>query len=73
MQQNKYNRILLAIFFIALILSAIKPHDYFTCILKVAPALVGLALICYLKKHYNFEFTRFILFLLLIHLIVLMI
>ena len=73
MQQNKYNKILLSIFFIVLILSAIKPHDYFTWILEVAPALVGLVVICYLKKYYNFEFTRFLLILLLVHSIVLMI
>ena len=56
-----------------MILSGIKPHDYFTWILEVAPALIGLVVICYVKKYYNFEFTRFILILLLAHAIVLMI
>lgn len=73
MQQTKFNKILLSIFLIALILSGIKPHDYFTWILEVAPALIGLVVICYVKKYYNFEFTRFILILLLAHAIVLMI
>lgn len=73
MLQNKFNKILLVIFFIALILSAIKPHDYFTWFLEVAPALVGLVVIWYLKKYYNFGLTRLVLFLLLLHSIILMI
>jgi putative membrane protein len=73
MPRNKFNRILLVIFFLALILTAIKPHDYFTWFLEVSPALLGFLLICYLIKYHNFEFTRLILFLLLVHAIVLMI
>lgn len=73
MPRNKYNKILLSIFFLALILSAIKPHDYFTWFLEVSPALIGLVVIWYLKTYHNFEFTRLLLFLLLVHSIVLMI
>jgi putative membrane protein len=73
MLQNQFNKILLIIFFLALILSAIKPHDYFTWFLEVAPALVGLVVIWYLIKYYNFRFTRLVLFLLLVHSIILMI
>jgi putative membrane protein len=73
MLQNQFNKILLIIFFLALILSAIKPHDYFTWFLEVAPALVGLVVIWYLRKYYNFRFTRLVLFLLLVHSIILMI
>jgi putative membrane protein len=73
MLQNKYNKLLLLIFFITLILSAIKPHDYFTWFLEVSPALIGLCVIFYLDKYHNFEFTRLLLFLLLVHSIILMI
>jgi putative membrane protein len=73
MLQNNFNKLLLAIFFLALILSAIKPHDYFTWFLEVSPALVGLVVIWYLIKYYNFGFTRLVLFLLLVHSIILMI
>jgi putative membrane protein len=73
MLQNNFNKVLLLIFFLALILSAIKPHDYFTWFLEVSPALVGLIAIWYLVKYYNFGFTHLILYLLLIHSIILMI
>jgi putative membrane protein len=73
MLQNKFNKILLLIFFLALILSAIKPHDYFTWFLEVAPAIVGLVVIWCLKKYHNFEFSRLLLFLLLVHSVILMI
>jgi putative membrane protein len=54
-------------------MSAIKPHDYFTWFLEVSPALVGLVVILYLKYYYNFEFTRLLLSLLIVHAIILMI
>jgi putative membrane protein len=73
MPRNKYNKILLSIFFLVLILSAIKPHDYFTWFLEVLPALIGIVVIWYLKKYHKFEFTRLVLFWLLVHSIVLMI
>jgi putative membrane protein len=73
MWKINYNKILLLIFFIALSLSAIKPHDYFTWFLEVSPALIGLVVICYLKKYHSFEFSRLLLVLLLVHSIVLMI
>jgi len=73
MLRNNYNKILLFIFFFALILSSIKPHDYFTWFLEVAPALVGLVVIWYLIKYHNFEFTQLLLFILLVHSIILMV
>lgn len=73
MLQNQFNKILLLIFFLTLILSSIKPHDYFTWFLEVAPALVGLVVIWCLKKYQNFEFSRLLLFLLLVHSVILMI
>jgi putative membrane protein len=73
MLQNKFNKILLLIFFLALILSSIKPHDYFTWFLEVSPALVGIVVIWYLNKYNNFKFSRLLLFLLLVHSVILMI
>ena len=73
MQEKKYNRILLTVFFISLIISGIKPHDYFTWILEVSPALIGLGVIWYFKRYRNFEFSRLLRALLLAHSIVLMI
>jgi putative membrane protein len=73
MLQNKFNKILLVIFFLALILSAIKPYEYFTWFLEVSPALVGLVVIWFLKKYQNFEFSRLLLFLLIVHSVILMI
>jgi putative membrane protein len=73
MLQGNHKKLLLLIFFVALISSAIKPHDYFTWFLEVSPALVGLVVIWYLNKYHNFEFTYLLLCLLLVHSIVLMI
>jgi putative membrane protein len=73
MLKNRYYNKLLVIFFVALILSAIKPHDYFTWFLEVSPALIGIMVIWYLLKYHNFEFSHLVLFLLLVHSIVLMI
>ncbi|GAB3947249.1 DUF2238 domain-containing protein [Spirosoma harenae] len=61
---NKYS-ILIALFFLGLVLSAIHPHDYFTWILEVAPAIIGLiVLIATFRK---FRFTDLVYVLILIH------
>jgi putative membrane protein len=73
MLRNNFNKILLFIFSLVLILSAIKPRDYFTWFLEVSPALFGLLVIWYLIKCHKFEFSRLIIFLLLVHSIILMI
>jgi putative membrane protein len=71
MYQQNYKKFLLAIFFAALFWSGIKPHDYFTWILEVFPALIGLALLVALRK--KIEFTPLLYYLMLLHAIVLMI
>lgn len=71
MFQKHYKKIILAIFFIALVWSGIKPHDYFTWMLEVSPALIGLALLAALRK--KIEFTPMLYWLMLLHAIVLMI
>lgn len=61
----------LAVFLIALIWSAIHPHDYFTWFLEVFPALIGVALI--LATHRRFPLTPLLTWLLCVHAIILMI
>jgi len=62
---------LLAIFFLALLISGIRPHDYFTWFLEVLPAVLGLVILVFTYK--RFRFTNFIYVLVLIHSIILMI
>jgi putative membrane protein len=71
MMKNK--KILLLIFFAVLVWSGIKPHDYFTWFLEVLPALGGLAILLFLQKRYQFEFTRFLYPLFTLHAVILMI
>ena len=57
-------------FTIALIWSAIRPHDYFTWILEVFPALIALGII--LATHRRFPLTPLVLALICLHSIILM-
>ena len=61
----------LAIFFAVLIWSGINPKGYFIWLLEVFPALIGLVLLIYTRK--RFEFTKLGYILILIHCIILMI
>jgi putative membrane protein len=63
------NRILLAIFASFFIWSLIHPHDYFTWILEVFPAIIGIALIIALRR--RFPLTPLVLTLLTIDAIIL--
>lgn len=66
------NKILyLSIFTIALIWSAINPHDYFTWFLEIVPALIGFAVLGYTYK--SFPLTNLTYVLILIHAIILMV
>lgn len=65
------NKALLALFAIALIWSAIRPHDYFTWFLETFPAMIGLAII--IATHRRFPLTPLLLTLLCIHAIILMV
>ena len=57
--------LLVALFFLGLLISAIKPHDYFTWILEVFPAILGfLALVFTYKK---FQFTNLTYVMILFH------
>jgi putative membrane protein len=68
---DKTKKSYLAIFFIALIVSGIKPHDYFTWFLEVVPALIALIILA--TTYRKFQFSKFIYGLILFHSIVLMI
>lgn len=68
---DKTKKVMLAVFFIALIISGIKPHDYFTWFLEVVPALIALAILAATYK--KFQFSNFIYGLILFHSIILMI
>ena len=63
--------VLLIVFAAVLAWSVINPHDYFTWILEVFPALIGLVLI--LATHRRFPLTPLLLSLLCIHAVILMI
>lgn len=65
------NRILLTLFIAVFVWSLIHPHDYFTWILEVFPAIIGIALIVALRR--RFPLTPLVLTLLTIHAIILMI
>ncbi len=61
----------LAIFFSVLVWSAIQPKDYFTWLLEVAPALIGIVVLALTRK--RFPLTPLAYVLILIHSIILMI
>jgi putative membrane protein len=65
------NKALLAAFTIVLIWSFVHPHDYFTWILEVFPALIGLVIV--LATHYKFPLTPLVATLLCIHAMILMV
>ena len=67
----KYLATLLAIFLIVFIWSAIDPKDYFTWILEVMPAIIGLIILVFTYK--RFKFTNLVYGLILIECIILMV
>jgi len=68
---DRTKKIYLAIFFIALVASGIKPLDYFTWFLEIVPAFIALVILATTYK--KFQFSNFIYGLILFHSIVLMI
>lgn len=57
--------LLIALFFIGLIISGIHPHDYFTWILEVFPAIIGFLVLLFTYK--KFKFSDFTYIFILIH------
>jgi putative membrane protein len=56
--------ILIFLFFAGLILSAISPHDYFTWILEVFPAIIGFMLLLFTFNCFQFTYLTYIMILL---------
>ena len=61
----------LIIFFSVLIWSGIEPHDIFTWLLEVFPAILGLVILAVTYR--RFQFTKIVYWLILIHSVILMI
>ena len=60
---NKYS-ILIVVFFLGLILSAINPHDYFTWILEVFPAIIGFIILVFSFRKFQFTYLTYVMILL---------
>jgi len=71
MKIEKIHLLLLGIFFVVLAWSGVRPHDYYTWFLEVAPALIGLAILAF--TYNNFRLTNLLYVLILVHAVVLMI
>ncbi len=67
---TRINAALVAIFAIALVWSAIRPHDYFTWILEVFPALIAVVIL--LATYRRFPLTTIAYVLICIHAMILM-
>jgi putative membrane protein len=61
----KTYRVLIALFFAGLIISGINPHDYFTWILEVFPAIIGFIVL--LLTYRRFRITNLTYCLILVH------
>lgn len=60
---------LLALFAAALLWSAVRPHDYFTWVLEVFPAVIGAVIL--IATHKRFPLTPLLIILLFIHALIL--
>jgi len=70
-RNSRFLAALIAGFFLALLWSAISPHDYFTWFLEVLPALLYLAVLTATYK--RFPLTRITYFLIFVHSLILMV
>ena len=61
----KTKQLLLLLFFIGLVISGIQPKEYFTWFLEVLPAIIGLMVLLFTYK--KFQFTNFTYIFILIH------
>ena len=59
---KKY-RILIILFLIGFVISGINPHDYFTWILEVFPAIIGFVILMLTFKKFRFSYLTYILIL----------
>ncbi|WP_295674505.1 DUF2238 domain-containing protein [uncultured Mucilaginibacter sp.] len=56
--------LLIALFFAGLIISAVYPHDYFTWILEVFPAIIGFFILLFTFRHFQFSLLTYVMILL---------
>lgn len=56
--------LLVFLFFAGLLISAIKPHDYFTWILEVFPAIIGFFVLIFTFKRFQFTYLTYVMILL---------
>jgi putative membrane protein len=68
---EKFHIFLLVSLFLILVWSAIKPHDYFTWILEVLPALLAVAIFAFFYR--RFRFTNLVYLIVWFHCIVLIV
>ncbi|MES2514502.1 MAG: DUF2238 domain-containing protein [Bacteroidota bacterium] len=59
----KKHILLIILFLIGLIISAINPHDYFTWFLEIFPAIIGLVLLVFTFKKFQFTYLTYCLIL----------
>jgi putative membrane protein len=55
----KKHALLIFLFFAGLIISAIKPHDYFTWILEVFPGILGFIVLVITYKRFQFTYLTY--------------
>lgn len=60
----KKHLVLIILFFAGLIISAIKPHDYFTWILEVFLAIIGFIILVITYKRFRFTYFTYVMILL---------
>ncbi len=70
-ESARYPLVLLAAFFVALAISAIHPHDYFTWFLEVVPALLALPVLVFTYR--RFPLTNLVYTAILVHAVILMV
>jgi putative membrane protein len=56
--------ILIVIFFSGLVFSGINPHDYFTWILEIFPAILGFIVLVFTFRQFKFSYLTYVLILL---------
>ena len=52
--------ILIALFFLGLLISGINPHDYFTWVLEVLPAIIGFIVLIFTFKKFTFTYLTYV-------------
>lgn len=70
-QSLRYPLALFILFFVALGISAIRPHDYFTWFLEVVPALIALPILVF--TYPRFRLTNLLYTAILVHAVILMV